>query len=55
MSNHREKGFTLIELVALIIILSILAASLAPKFINLTSNARIASLKSVRGSIKGAL
>ncbi|MGL4750761.1 MAG: type II secretion system protein, partial [Shewanella sp.] len=36
----RQQGFTLIELVVVIIILGILAVTAAPKFINLQSDAR---------------
>lgn len=55
MQLRVNEGFTLIELVVIIVILGILAATAAPKFIDLSSDARIASLKSARGSIKSAL
>lgn len=48
----KQNGFTLIELVVVIVILGILAAVAAPKFIDLTSDARISTLKGVEGSIK---
>ncbi|MFC3138346.1 type II secretion system protein [Shewanella submarina] len=50
----KQNGFTLIELVVVIIILGILAVVAAPKFINLSSDAREAALQGVAGSIKGA-
>ena len=50
----KNKGFTLIELVVVIIILGILSASAAPKFMNLKSEARTATLTTLAGSIKSA-
>ncbi len=50
-----RKGFTLIELVIVIVILGILAATLAPKFMNLQRDAKIAVVKSLKGSIKTAM
>ncbi len=48
----KQHGFTLIELVVVIVILGILAVTAAPKFINLSSDANIAVLKSMGGAIK---
>ncbi|MBY6187265.1 prepilin-type N-terminal cleavage/methylation domain-containing protein [Marinobacter hydrocarbonoclasticus] len=50
----RQNGFTLIELVVVIIILGILAVTAAPKFINLQSDARIATLNGAKGALQGA-
>lgn len=50
----RQQGFTLIELVVVIIILGILAVTAAPKFINLQSDARASALQGLKGAIQGA-
>ncbi|WNC68133.1 type II secretion system protein [Thalassotalea nanhaiensis] len=51
---NNNKGFTLIELVIVIVILGILAATAAPKFIDLTGDARESVIKGVQGSINSA-
>lgn len=51
---NKQRGFTLIELVVVIIILGILAVVAAPKFINLKSDAVIANLNGLQGALKSA-
>jgi MSHA pilin protein MshA len=49
-----KNGFTLIELVVVIVILGVLAATAAPKFIDLTGDANKAVLNTLSGSIASA-
>ncbi|GIA16700.1 type II secretion system protein [Vibrio cholerae] len=50
----RQGGFTLIELVVVIVILGILAVTAAPRFLNLQGDARDASLQGLKGAMQGA-
>jgi MSHA pilin protein MshA len=50
----KQSGFTLIELVIVIVILGILAATALPRFADLTQDARIAALQGVAGSVRSA-
>lgn len=50
----RQKGFTLIELVVVIVILGLLAATALPRFIDLTGDARLASVQGVAGGLRSA-
>ncbi|EOV0104959.1 TPA: type II secretion system protein [Vibrio vulnificus] len=51
----KQGGFTLIELVVVIVILGILAVTAAPRFLNLQNDAREASLEGLRGAVAGAM
>lgn len=50
----QEGGFTLIELVMVIVILGVLAAVALPKFIDLSKEARLSSAKALAGSISSS-
>ena len=48
----KKSGFTLIELVVVIVILGVLASVAAPKFIDITGDAKSALIKNISGNLK---
>lgn len=52
---HNQKGFTLVELVVVIVILGILSAVAVPRFVNMQNEAKQAALEGARGAVKAAV
>lgn len=52
--RSRQHGFTMIELIVVIVILGVLAAVALPRFTNIQRDARIAKLNAARGAVQAA-
>lgn len=50
-----QQGFTLIELVVVIVVLGILATVAVPRFINLRTEANVVKMESLAGAIESAM
>jgi MSHA pilin protein MshA len=55
VKKRNQPGFTLIELVLVIVILGVLAAFALPRFADLSSSAKISTLRSVEGTMKSPI
>ncbi len=52
---RKQAGFTLIELVMVIIVLGVLAAIAIPRFVDLSGDALTAAQAGMEGAVKGAM
>ncbi len=55
MNRNKQQGFTLIELIVVIVILGILAVTAAPKFMSFAGDATKGALEGIQGSIRGSM
>jgi len=54
-TTRRAKGFTIIELVVVIVIIGILAATALPRFVDMTGDAHSAAVQAVGGALSSGV
>jgi len=54
ITYHRQKGFTLVELIIIIVILGILAAVAIPKYIDMKAEASNSTARTILGGLRDA-
>lgn len=55
LAIQKSSGFTLIELVLVIVIIGVLSAFSLPRFADLSSSAKVATLESIAGSMRSTI